>query len=156
MKRSVWAAVVAVGVPSAFLGTEPISARAPAPLPHGTVARWVGPADLAGQWVMTWGGVTAPVTLTREGRYNCRFQGQPWVGCWSLDVNGHLCIAEAFQRDPAAWPAPESFIYWTVEFVRDGKGCLDRNNLAGRARRGTEAIPFRLTRPHPAVRSAKK
>ena len=111
-----------------------------APLPAGAreqmhFKRSLGPQDLAGDWLMTWGGTEWRVALDAGGGYRCTPAGERsgsgtlHVGSWSLDSQGDLVITEGLCQ--AGVVPPEVFFSWTARLRRDARGRLDVRDLAG-------------------------
>jgi hypothetical protein len=114
-----------------------------APAPAGKpMTKRLTPPEMEGEWVMQWGGMLAPTTLTRDGGYRCVFGGSCWVGTWGWTAGGDLLVTEAREEFDTA---PESVLTWTVKIERDKRGRVDRSDLHGTVDQAG-ALPFRLTR----------
>ena len=120
------------------------AAEAPAaPAPAGRpMTKRLTAEEMEGEWVMRWGGMLAPTTLTRDGGYRCVFGDTCWVGTWGWTAEGDLFVTEAREVFDAP---PECFLTWTVKVERDKRGRVDRADLRGTAD-CAGAVPFRLTR----------
>jgi hypothetical protein len=108
-----------------------------APLPSGArermhLKRALGPRDLAGAWLMTWGASEWRVTFDEGGGYRCAGTGSLHVGSWSLDERGDLVVTEGLQVAGSDNGAPPVTLFsWTARLHRNGQGQLDVRNLAG-------------------------
>src|SRR4051812_20954764 len=77
-----------------------LSVAAPMPLPRparppATVSQLL-PRDLAGDWLLAWGGGEWRVSLSTYGDYVAVSKGgSTWTGAWFMDAAGSLYISEA-------------------------------------------------------------
>jgi len=56
-----------------------------APVPAPKPLREVRPADLVGQWNLTWAGYTYSARFNPDGTYSCWVFERSWVGSWRLE-----------------------------------------------------------------------
>jgi hypothetical protein len=129
---------------AAALVLTPSAAAAPVPLKHNVLGSFVTPDQMAGEWLMRWGHISATTVLTREGGYCCIFAGQEWVGSWFWDPKGNLVIVEARRLSSRHQPPAETFTIWTVQLQRDHRGRLDRTRLVGQVSQRGLSVSFEL------------
>jgi hypothetical protein len=105
------------------------------------------PRDLAGDWVMTWGGGEWNVSLSAFGTYVAtRGHSSVWAGTWFLDGPGAMYVTEAWVDENGQRGAEMS---WAAVWERDRNGRFDPRFLSGVVRRpdGTTSTSITLRRP---------
>lgn len=95
--------------------------------------------DLVGTWTMTWSGQAATMTLSAHGDYVCKMSGLTYVGAWSLDREGRLCITES--------ATPQNSNSWRSYAVR-----LDPRTLSGSVEVGSPGTKVSLARNYAPIK----